>query len=151
MQGRRTKVRAVCRHLTYVAQDFAQYNGRGDGRGLQPGQWDQSKLDIVSDITAIPEPDESFDAIHVYRSLRASSRSVAAIIEFRRLLIPGGLLLLTAPFCSLTHFARTTSPADSTDISTSTICRSTGSILWNWRPTGISSSIWLRRFGVFLT
>src|SRR5262245_62187810 len=52
-----------CGHLQYVAQDFAQYDGRGDGLGLQTGAWDQAGLDIVSDITSIPEPDRSFDAI----------------------------------------------------------------------------------------
>jgi len=30
---------------------------------------------------------------------------IAAIKEFYRLLKPGGYLILTAPFCSLTHFA----------------------------------------------
>ena len=51
-----------CDHLQYVAQDFGQYEGTGD-EGLQTGEWDNSRLDIISDITEIPVDDESFDAI----------------------------------------------------------------------------------------
>lgn len=52
-----------CSHLHYVSQDFAQYDGKGNASGLQMGTWDQSNLDIISDITSIPEKDASFDAI----------------------------------------------------------------------------------------
>jgi ubiquinone/menaquinone biosynthesis C-methylase UbiE len=52
-----------CQHLNYVAQDFGEYNGEGNTNGLQTGTWDNSKLDIISDITKIPEDDASFDAI----------------------------------------------------------------------------------------
>src|SRR5881296_1458986 len=52
-----------CTHLRYVAQDFARYDGKGDGRGLQMAEWNQKGLDIVCDITAIPEPDGCFDVI----------------------------------------------------------------------------------------
>ena len=34
---------------------------QGDGSGLLTGNWDQTKLDIVGDITAIPRPDAAFD------------------------------------------------------------------------------------------
>ncbi len=94
-----------CGHLRYVAQDFAQYDGRGDGAGLHTGSWNQSGLDILSDITSIPEPDQSFDAIMCTEVLEHIPQPIAALQEFSRLLIPGGHLLLTAPFCSLTHFA----------------------------------------------
>src|SRR4051812_31982307 len=57
------RYRGACAHLNYVSQDFGQYNGSGDGAALQTRQWDNSKLDIVSDIAAIPEPDASFDAV----------------------------------------------------------------------------------------
>lgn len=99
------KFKSFCTHLDYVAQDFAQYNGLGDSRGLQTGTWDQSKLDIVSDITSIPEQNESFDAVMCIEVFEHLPDPVAAIKEFRRLLKAGGYLILTAPFCSLTHFA----------------------------------------------
>ncbi len=94
-----------CSHLNYVSQDFAQYDGKGDDSGLQMGSWDQSRLDIVSDITAVPEPDASFDAIMCIEVFEHLPNPVLALKEFARLLRPGGQLILTAPFCSLTHFA----------------------------------------------
>jgi SAM-dependent methyltransferase len=99
------KYRPYCAHLSYVAQDFAQYDGVGDARGLQTGRWDQSGLDIVSDITTIPAADASFDAIMCVEVFEHLPDPLAALGEFRRLLKVGGQLLLTAPFCSLTHFA----------------------------------------------
>lgn len=94
-----------CSHLEYISQDFAQYDGMGDGAGLQTGNWDQSTLDIICDITAIPEPDESFDAIMCIEVFEHLSEPIRAIQEFKRLLKPDGHLIITAPFCSLTHFA----------------------------------------------
>lgn len=94
-----------CSHLDYVSQDFAQYDGSGDGKGFQTGKWDSSKLDIVSDITSIPEPDSSFDAIMCVEVFEHLPNPIAAIEEFARLLKNNGLIIITAPFCSLTHFA----------------------------------------------
>jgi len=99
------KYKQVCTHLDYVAHDFAQYDGKGDGKGLQAKSWDQNKLDIVSDITVIPEPDASFDAIMCIEVFEHLPEPIKAIQEFARLLKPKGYLILTAPFCSLTHFA----------------------------------------------
>jgi len=97
--------RRYCSHLNYVSQDFALYDGNGDGTGLQMSEWSHHELDIVSDITAIPEPSSSFDAIMCIEVLEHLPDPLAAFREFYRLLKPGGFLLLTAPFCSLTHFA----------------------------------------------
>jgi ubiquinone/menaquinone biosynthesis C-methylase UbiE len=94
-----------CSHLDYVAQDFAGYNGQGNTKGLQTGSWDQTRLDIVSDITAIPEPDKSFDAIMCVEVFEHLPEPLLALKEFSRLLRPDGYLIITAPFCSLTHFA----------------------------------------------
>ena len=94
-----------CSHLVYVSQDFGQYSGKGDGKGLQTGKWDQSKLDIISDIASIPEPDASFDAILCVEVFEHLPNPFLALQEFSRLCKPGGKLILTAPFCAFTHFA----------------------------------------------
>lgn len=94
-----------CEHLNYVSQDFNQYNGMGDGSGLQTGNWDTSKIDIVGDITSIPENDATFDAILCTEVFEHIPDPISACKEFSRLLKPGGELIITAPFASLTHFA----------------------------------------------
>lgn len=94
-----------CGHLEYVSQDFSQYDGTGNARGLQTGSWDTSAIDIVSDILSIPLPDETFDAVLCTEVLEHLPDPVLALKEFSRLLKRGGVLILTAPFCSLTHFA----------------------------------------------
>lgn len=94
-----------CAHLKYISQDFAQYDGKGNNQGLQTQNWDNSKIDIVSDIISIPEPDASFDAIMCIEVFEHLSEPILAIKEFSRLLKKGGDLIITAPFCSLTHFA----------------------------------------------
>lgn len=99
-----SQFKKFCTHLNYIAQDFGQYEGTGD-IGLQTGTWDNSKLDIISDITDIPRPDASFDAIMCTEVLEHVPDAVAALTELNRLLKPGGFLLITAPFASLTHFA----------------------------------------------
>ena len=93
-----------CSHLEYIAQDFGEYDGKGEV-GLQTGVWDNSKLDIKSDITAIPLSDGSVDAIMCTEVFEHIPDPIGAIREFSRLVRPGGYLLITAPFCSLTHFA----------------------------------------------
>src|SRR3954452_114704 len=99
------RFRPACAHLKYVAQDFGQYDGAGNGSALQTRRWDQTKLDIVSDIAAIPQPDGSFDAVLCTEVFEHLPDPLAALREFARLLRSGGRLILTAPFCSLTHFS----------------------------------------------
>lgn len=99
------RYKKYCGHLKYISQDFAQYDGRGDSAGLQTGYWDQSNIDIISDITSIPLDDESVDAILCTEVLEHVKESVSVIKEFSRLLKKNGYLILTAPFNSLTHFA----------------------------------------------
>ncbi len=94
-----------CSHLVYVSQDFARYDGKGNGVGLQTGAWDQTKIDIISDITAIPVPDASFDAVLCTEVLEHVPDPVKALEEFARVLKKKGVLILSAPFVSMTHFS----------------------------------------------
>ena len=80
------KHKPYCKHLNYVSQDFAQYDGVGDGKGLQTESWDISKIDIVSDIVDIPEPDEAFDAIMCTEVFEHLTNPILALKEFSRLL-----------------------------------------------------------------
>jgi SAM-dependent methyltransferase len=95
----------LCNHLIYISQDICQYEGKGDGYGLQTGSWCTDQINIICDITNIPEPDESFDVILCSEVFEHIPDPLLAVDEFARLLKPGGLLILTAPFASLVHFA----------------------------------------------
>jgi len=97
--------RDFCSHLNYVSQDFAGYDPAQLSHGLQMKQWKYPPLDIICDITSIPELDSSFDAILCTEVIEHISNPIACLKEFSRLLKPGGYLILTAPFSSLTHFA----------------------------------------------
>jgi SAM-dependent methyltransferase len=95
----------LCSHLQYVSQDICQYEGTGNEKGLQTGTWNTSQIDVVCDITAIPEADQSFDIILCSEVFEHLPDPLKAIEEFQRLLKPGGKLVVTAPFASLVHFA----------------------------------------------
>ena len=102
------KNRLHCGHLDYVSQDFCEYQGAAGGtlaEGLQTQHWDTSRIDIVSDITAIPELGGSYDAILCSEVLEHVPEPTHALDEFARLLKPGGRLILTAPFASNVHMA----------------------------------------------
>ena len=93
-----------CSHLEYVAQDFCQYDGLGDGRSLHHGkQWDTSRIDIISDITNIPVAADSFDVVLCTEVLEHLPDPIAAIHELDRVLKCGGTMILTAPFASAAH------------------------------------------------
>ena len=97
--------KSYCAHLQYSSQDFCEYDGSGNASGLQTEQWDTSGIDIVSDICAIPMPDGHYDAVLCSEVLEHVPDPAAALKELARLVRPGGQLILTAPFCSLTHFS----------------------------------------------
>lgn len=94
-----------CKHLKYISQDFCEYDGQGDSVGLQTDIWDTSKIDIVCDIIDIPLDDDAIDAIICTEVLEHLPNPRAAIGELVRVLKPGGKLIITAPFCSMTHFS----------------------------------------------
>ena len=95
--------RQYCGHLEYVSQDFGQYRPDTTVAGLHDDRWEYGHLEIISDIGAIPEPDGSFDAVLCTEVFEHIPDPLLAIGEFSRLLRPGGQLIITAPFCSLTH------------------------------------------------
>ena len=84
-----SKYRPLFSHCRYQTQDFCQYQGPLV-KYLQP-------VDFVCDITAIPLPDASLDAILCTEVLEHVLDPMAVIKEFSRLLKPGGKLWLTAP------------------------------------------------------
>lgn len=94
-----------CDHLKYTSQDFGQYTGDNEDSGLQTGTWDNSKLDIISDITNIPVKEKSFDAVMCIEVFEHIQEPVKAVKEFSRILKNKGKLIITAPFSSITHFA----------------------------------------------
>lgn len=64
-----------------------------------------STIDIVSDITQIPVSDGSFHVVLCTEVLEHVPDPISALNEMSRILKPGGMMILTSPFCSLTHFA----------------------------------------------
>jgi SAM-dependent methyltransferase len=91
-------------HLNYFSQDFCQYDGHGS-EGFHPGRWNTSKIDIISDIVAIPVPNDHFDYVLCTEVLEHIPSPQMAISELTRVLKPGGKLILTAPFAAMTHFS----------------------------------------------
>jgi len=94
-----------CCHLEYLSQDICQYDGKGDGKGLQTEKWDFSGIDIISDIINIPVEDESFDYILCSEVFEHIPDPVKALKEFDRILKKNGEIIITVPFSSKTHFS----------------------------------------------
>ena len=84
-------------HCKYETQDFAQYEGY---KGAE-GQY--AKIDHVSDITAIPVPDESFDVILCTEVLEHVPYPIESLKEMIRITKRGGRLFITAPLGSGLH------------------------------------------------
>lgn len=97
--------KSYCKHLRYTSQDFGGYDGQGDGRGIQTGKRDSSKIDIVSDIVDMPIRSGSFDSVLCIEVFEHIPRPLDALKEISRVLKKGGVLILTAPFSSLTHYS----------------------------------------------
>ena len=99
------KYKKYCSHLDYVAQDIAVYQGTGNKEGLQTGDRDYSNLDIISDIYNIPVEDKSFDIVLCTEVIEHIVDPVKVFSELNRILKNDGILIITAPFNSLTHYA----------------------------------------------
>ena len=90
------KYRPLFAHCDYKAQDFGAYQGSDHSYG---------SLDYVCDITSIPAPSGSFDAILCTEVFEHVPRPDLAVAEFSRLLRSGGKLFITAPLGSGIHMA----------------------------------------------
>lgn len=99
------KYKKFCGHLNYISQDIAEYDGSGDGTGIQTKERNYENLDIVSDIVDIPVSDDNFDNVMCIEVIEHVPNPIEAIKEIHRILKKGGNLILTAPFNSLTHYA----------------------------------------------
>ena len=93
-----------CNHLYYTSQDFGEYKGEGNV-GLHVENFDSNNCDIISDITNIPVPDNSFDFVLCTEVFEHIPNPFLALKEMFRILKPSGKILLTTPFISFTHFA----------------------------------------------
>ena len=100
-----TNKKRFCSHLEYISQDFAEYNGIEEKEGIQKGPVDYSDVNIISDISNIPVEGGSFDSVLCVEVIEHIPNPILAIKEFQRIIRPGGHLILTAPFNSLTHYA----------------------------------------------
>lgn len=94
-----------CKHLNYTSQDFAEYAPEKCDQGLQMPTWDYGKLDIISDIGKIPVGNSTYDVILCTEVFEHIINPELALKEFKRILKNNGLLIITAPFASYTHFA----------------------------------------------
>jgi SAM-dependent methyltransferase len=94
-----------CEHINYTSQDFCEYDGKGDNKGIQTNTFDTEKIDIVSDILNIPVDDNSFANIICTEVLEHVMNPSDALNEMFRVLKPGGKLLITVPGTSLLHFS----------------------------------------------
>jgi len=90
-----SKYRPYFKHCHYETQDFCQYQGELV-RYTQP-------IDHVCEITKIPLEDASLDCILCTEVFEHVVDPMAVLREFRRLLKPGGVLLLTSPQGSYVH------------------------------------------------
>lgn len=90
-----SKYRPFFAHCRYETQDFCQYQGPLV-KYLQP-------IDHVCDITQIPLPDASLDALLCTEVFEHVPDPMTVLAEFSRLLKPGGRLLLTVPMISALH------------------------------------------------
>lgn len=88
-------------HCDYKTQDFAKYSGTPSGS--QAESWNYGRIDYVSDITAIPVPDASFDVVLCTEVLEHLPAPIEALRELSRVLVPGGKLLITAPMSCGQH------------------------------------------------
>lgn len=97
------RYRALFNHCKYESQDFAQYKGSVSGPFSDRGRWGYGEIDYISDATAIPVAESSFDAVLCTEVLEHVPRPIDVVHELARILRPGGRLILTSPLASGLH------------------------------------------------
>lgn len=80
-------------HTRYLTVD----DGRGDGR------WDYGRLSLVGDLLTLPIRDGSVDVVVSTETLEHLTDPDVFLAEVRRVLRPGGRLLMTAPLAFKEH------------------------------------------------
>ena len=88
--------RPLFAHCDYKTHDFKQYEGNEKHGGTSA----YCKIDYVSEILAIPAPDQSFDVILCTEVLEHVPEPIKVLKEISRLLRPGGRAFITAPLGS---------------------------------------------------
>lgn len=99
------KYRQYASHINYVSQDSCQYDGSAYTGVNEARNWDTSGIDIISDILEIPVDNNSFDAIICTDVLEHVPNAYDACKELRRIVRPGGHILITVPTQCDTHQA----------------------------------------------
>jgi FkbM family methyltransferase len=91
--------RPLFSHCDYKTHDFKKYEGAEKHGGTST----YGHIDFVSDILAIPAPDDSFDIILCTEVLEHVPEPIKVLKEISRLLRPGGRAFITAPLGSGLH------------------------------------------------
>jgi SAM-dependent methyltransferase len=90
-----SKYRPLFSHCRYESQDFCRYEG--------PLVQYLAPIDYVCDLTSIPLPDGSLDAVLCTEVIEHIVEPTRALGELSRLLKPGGRLFVSAPLLSWLH------------------------------------------------
>jgi SAM-dependent methyltransferase len=72
-------------------------------RAVGDGAWDYGRLDALSDLERLPFPDAGFDVVLCTETLEHVARPREVLVELRRVLKPGGRVVLTVPFLQPLH------------------------------------------------
>lgn len=100
------RYKKYCNHLIYTSQDFGEYDDSHREEGINNAdKWESKKCDLICDITDIPVETGYFDYVMCTEVLEHVKDPIVVVKELSRVLKASGELLLTAPFCSLTHMA----------------------------------------------
>ncbi|MEW6252689.1 MAG: class I SAM-dependent methyltransferase [Planctomycetota bacterium] len=95
------RYRPLLAHCEYVAHDFCAYAGTAAGPLRE--SWNYGRIDLVSDVSAIPAPAGSFDAVLCTEVLEHVPEPIRVLAELARVLRMGGQLFLSAPLGAGLH------------------------------------------------